>query len=1524
MNHAITLALNGLPDSLYRPEEEHDSCGVGFVAAINGERSNRVLRHGLTSKCNMAHRGAMDADAKTGDGSGVMTQIPYKLFRKEIAKLGHTLYNDTDLGVGFVFLPHDNAYSQARAKAVIEEVLEHRELFQFGWREVPLNVLVLGEKAQLTMPRIEQVLIGRPAGMSDDEYERRLFLARNEIEARAHLDNIKNFYIASFSHRVIVYKGLLTAVSLEKFYRDLANPEFETAICLYHERYSTNTFPTWPLSQPFRVLGHNGEINTIRGNRNWMHARESELVAEVWGEDIDLLKPIIQPGGSDSASLDNAMEVLMLSGRDILHAMTMLVPPAWRADERMDPELKAYYEYHRCFTEPWDGPAGLIFSNGIVVAACLDRNGLRPARYKITEDGLVSLGSEVGCNEIDDAKVIEKGRLAPGEMIAVDTRAGKLLRDAEIKKQLSAGQPYLEWVNTHLLRLQQIAGKSISAPVEDLDILELTQQQVAFGYTSEELEMVFKPMLKDGQEALGSMGDDTPLAVLSLQPRLLYTYFKQLFAQVTNPPIDPIREKLVMSLATLLGWRRNLLGATPEHAKMVHSDSPVLLQHELDALRSIPDVEHKSATISVLWNVGEGADGLEKAVNRISAEAKCAIDDSARLIVLSDRGVDHQRIAIPMLLATAAVHHHLTRIGKRMKCSIICETGEARDVHQIACLIGYGASAVCPYVAYGTIRELLEKGQLGEAATYEKMLLNYKGAIEKGLLKIMSKMGISVVDSYRGAQIFEAIGISSELIDKCFAGTSSKIEGIGFKEIATETLTRHRLAYSKALPEEDKTLELGDPGYYRFRRQGEQHAVTPPVIKSFHAFVKSNKQEDYKTYVEAVKAVRPNTLRDLLERIPTGKQSIPIEEVEPIEEIRRRFTTAGMSLGALSPEAHECLAIAMNQIGGKSNSGEGGEDPQRFHRRKNGDWPNSAIKQIAAGRFGVTAAYLASAKEIEIKMAQGAKPGEGGQLPGHKVTELIARLRKSTPGVALISPPPHHDIYSIEDLAQLIYDLKQVNPRAKICVKLVAEAGVGTIAAGVAKAHADIILISGHEGGTGASPLSSIKNAGSAWELGIAEAHQVLMLNSLRNRIILRTDGGLRTGEDIVFAALLGAEEFNFGTTALIASGCVYVRQCHLNTCPVGVATQDERLRAKFKGKPEYVVNYFNGVAEEVRAIMAEMGLSSFTDLIGRVEYLRQRYVQDHWKANKVNLSRLLVNVAKDDDSQPRHNTWERNDPQPGRRLDDSILQDAREAVNDQLPITLSYRVKNTNRAVGTKLSGEIGYLWGEQGLPEGTIELELRGSAGQSLGAFLSPGVKITLTGEANDYVGKGMGGGEIIVKPPTDRKYVAHENSIVGNTCLYGATGGEFFAAGRAGERFCVRNSGVTAVIEGVGDHGSEYMTGGLLLVLGSTGKNFGAGMTGGVAYVLDLDESFPLNLNPELVALERLETEADIVTVKKLVYKHLERTESDRAKEILGDWHRYEPKFWKIRPIHFPTASKPALVPAGAAAETPATKS
>ncbi|MGH8047479.1 MAG: glutamate synthase large subunit, partial [Chthoniobacterales bacterium] len=1078
--------------SLYSPEHEHDACGVGLVARVSGERSNRILRIGLRSICSLMHRGALDADAKTGDGAGVMTQIPYKIFAADVARLvSKPLASESDLAVGVMFLPHDNAYAQAQAKTITAEVLEKRELTLLGWREVPTNLRVLGEKAQSTMPRIEHALICRPVGMEDDDYERRLFLARNEIEDNAAAAGIRNFYIPSFSHRMIVYKGLLVSSSLEKFYTDLQSPAYETAFCVYHQRYSTNTFPTWPLAQPSRMLAHNGEINTVRGNRNWTKAREAELQADFWGKDVDLLKPIIQPGGSDSVSLDNVLEVMTMSGRGPLHTMMMLVPPAWRGDKKMSPELQAFYEYHRCICEPWDGPAALVFTNGLTVGACLDRNGLRPARYKLTNDGILTLGSEVGVSGLPHVSIVEKGRLAPGEMIAVDLVAGKLLRDTEIKQSLADAQPYGEWLDKYLVKFPQAKAEEILPSEGEVDILGLTQRQIAFGYTSEEVDMILKPMLKTGAEAVGSMGDDTPIAVLSLKPRLLYTYFKQLFAQVTNPPIDPIREKLVMSLHTVLGWRRNLLGETPEHAEQVMLDSPLVLDGELEKLKNLP-APHKAGTVSILWPVSEGPEGLAKAIERIKSDAEAAVDDGARILILSDRGVDNENVSVPAMLAMGAVHHHLTNVGKRMRTSVIVETGEARDVHQIACLIGYGASCVNPYLALETVRELVDKGLEVDFAT---AVVNYRTSLENGILKIMSKMGISIVSSYRGAQMFEALGISSKVIGECFAGTSSQIEGVGFTEIAQESLARHAAAFANAVPIEPGKLE--DPGYYRFRRGGENHAVTPPVIQNFHTYVgikgaeKANKPEDYQKYLDAIKATRPNALRHLLELVPRTSGPIPIEEVEPIVEIRKRFTTAGMSLGALSPEAHEALAIAMNQIGGKSNSGEGGEDHARFKRRENGDWANSAIKQIASGRFGVSAAYLASAKEIEIKMAQGAKPGEGGQLPGQKVSPYIAKLRHSVPGVTLISPPPHHDIYSIEDLAQLIYDLKQVNPRARVCVKLVSEAGVGTIAAGVAKAHADIILVSGHDGGTGASPLSSIKNAGGPWELGVAETHQV-------------------------------------------------------------------------------------------------------------------------------------------------------------------------------------------------------------------------------------------------------------------------------------------------------------------------------------------------------------------------------------------------------------------------------------------------
>ena len=1533
MLNQVTLDQTSGHPSLYSADFEHDSCGVGFIAQVSGKRSNQVLKYALQSLCNLAHRGAVDADMKTGDGAGVSTQIPYKIFKPIVEKLGHKLFHESDLAVGQIFLPHDNAYAQARAKATVEEVVAKRGLFLFGWREVPINIHMLGEKAASTLPRMEQVLIGRPHGMADDDYERRLFLARNEIEKRAADDQIKHFYIPSFSHRTLIYKGLLMSPSLEKFYKDLTNPDYETALAVYHSRYSTNTFPTWPLGHPFRMLAHNGEINTRRGNVNWMRAREAELEADSWGQDIELLKPIIQPGGSDSAELDNALEALVMSGRSVLHAMNMLIPPAWRGDKHMPAELRAFYEYHRGFNEPWDGPACVVFTDGLTVGACLDRNGLRPSRYKLTDDGILSLGSEVGTIDFDDAHIVEKGRLGPGEMIAIDTAAGKLLRNDEIKASLAARQPYGLWLKDNVIPLEEIAPGAPAEPAEPLDILTLAQRQLAFGYSTEEIDMILKPMVRDSAEAVGSMGDDTPLAVLSLQPRLLYTYFKQLFAQVTNPPIDPIREKLVMSLNTVLGWRRNLLGETPEHARLVRSESPILFEHELAALRGLEGRHHPSATLNATWPLSEGEDGLEKAVDRICAEAEAAVNRGVRILILSDRAIDHANVAVPMLLITGAVHHHLIRAGKRMRVSLVCESGEARDVHHMACLIGYGAGAVCPYLAFESVREIL--GQLRvtaqqavvkagsdadkiakaeaakkeiDALTYAQSLKNLRTALESGLLKIMSKMGISVLGSYCAAQIFEAVGIGKHVVGKCFERTPSQVGGIGFAEIARESLTRHARGYADVPAEGGKPLD--DPGYYRFRRAGERHAVTPPVIQSFHSFVKTGNPDDYRKYVEAVKAQQPISFKDMFDLVPIAGGPIPIDEVESVEDIRVRFTTAGMSLGALSREAHETLAIAMNRIGGKSNSGEGGEDPERFKRLPNGDLANSAIKQIASGRFGVTAAYLASAKEIEIKMAQGAKPGEGGQLPGHKVSAYIARLRHTVPGVMLISPPPHHDIYSIEDLAQLIHDLKEVNPRAKVCVKLVSEAGVGTVAAGVAKAHADIVLVSGHDGGTGASPLSSIKNAGTPWELGVAETQQTLVANNLRSRIILRTDGGMRTGSDIITAAILGAEEFNFGTAALIATGCVYVRQCHLNTCPVGIATQDEKLRAKFKGTPDMVVNFFNAVAQEVREILAGLGLRKLTDLIGRPEFLRQRHVPGHPKANTLDLSRLLATVTDDPDA-PRYCTRERNDGPHGRPLDDIILQDAKDAITDGAKMSLRYKVTNVNRSLGTKVSGEIGYQYGDTGLPEGTLELRLEGSAGQSLGAFLAPGLRLVLTGEANDYVGKGMSGGEIVVRPKAKHSFPAHENSIAGNTCLYGATGGTFYANGRAGERFAVRNSGAVAVVEGIGDHGCEYMTGGTVAILGRTGKNFGAGMTGGQAYILDLEARFTDLLNPGLIVAERLTAE-DEIALKELIYKHLEATESQRAKEILADWPKFAPSFWKARPkppVAKPLEAKPA---------------
>ena len=1489
--------------TLHRPELERDACGVGVVAHIKGEWSHRVLRLGLDSVCNVTHRGAVNSDGKTGDGAGVSTNLPYKILLPEAEKMGAKLEHGSHLAVGVFFLAKKESDSYAKSKTIAESVLRSHKIGIIGWREVPVNQDALGQLAIDTQPEIEQLLLQRPEGMGDDDFERNLFLARREIEDKADDENVKDFYIPSLSHRLISYKGFLVATALEEFYSDLKNEAYETKICLYHQRFSTNTFPTWALAQPFRMLCHNGEINTLRGNRNWLNSRLGVAEHEVWGDQLHHLHHIIDPEGSDSASLDAALELLVLSGRSVPHAMAMLVPPAWRIDPFTPTEVSDFYKYNSSFCEPWDGPAALAFSDGRTVAASLDRNGLRPARYKITTDGIFSLASEVGTCFLPDDMIEKKGRLAPGEMIVVDTEKGEVVFNDDIKMRLASQQPYGEWLEEHRIRFREVTSPEPQvADDPDHDPLTRSQLQVANGFTKEELDMSLTPMAKGGMEAIYSMGDDAALAVLSKRPKLLYPYFKQLFAQVTNPPIDPIREYLVMSVEADLGPEQNLLTELPTHARVVHLESPFLFQHQLKALQNIEGFTTR--VLDITWSVSEGAAGMEAAINRLCLVAEEAIDEGVETIILSDRNTDHENVAIPALLAVGGVHQYLTSVKKRMKTSLVIETAEARDTHQMACLFGFGVTAICPYLSHETVREIIEKNAKNqfEGISVADGLTKYHKALEKGVLKIMSKMGISILNSYQGAQIFEAIGIGEDVIEKCFKGTPSQISGVGFSQLGEESLARHALAYGGALPDEGTTaLDLGDPGDFRYRRDGEVHAVSGGVIKNFHTFVKSGKDEDYDAYVEQLKVQQPFALHDLFELVPGENGPIPIEEVEPIENIRRRFTTAAMSLGAISPEAHETLAIAMNRIGAKSDSGEGGEDPRRFKPYANGDWGNSKIKQIASGRFGVSAEYLMSASEIEIKMAQGAKPGEGGQLPGHKVNGLIARLRNTQPGVTLISPPPHHDIYSIEDLAQLIHDIKEVNPKAKVTVKLVAETGVGTIAAGVAKANADIILVSGHDGGTGASPLSSIKHAGLPWEIGIAETQQVLMLNGLRDRVTLRTDGGLRTGLDIIHAAILGAEEYNFGTIALIAMGCVYVRRCHLNTCPVGIATQDPKYRSKFKGEVDNVVNFFNSVSQEVREHMAKLGVRNLDDLIGHTKYLRQREIPNHPKANAINLEKILADVAEQTGKDlPRICGQDRNDGDHEAPLDDQIISDLGTAIAKKTPMKLSYEVKNTHRNIGTKLSGAIAAIHGDHGMPNGTFDIQLSGSAGQSFATFLCGGIRLTLTGEANDYVGKGMADGEIIIRPPENRSFDPSVNSILGNTVMYGASGGSLFANGCGGERFCVRNSGATAVVEGIGDHGCEYMTNGTVVVLGTAGKNFGAGMSGGAAYILDEDEHFEKLFNPEMVEIIRVESgSSNESELKKLIERHVELTDSGKGKALLEDWDNSRQRFWRVQP-------------------------
>ncbi len=1522
------------PHSLHNLRQEHDNCGMGALANIHGKRSHEILALALESVCNMTHRGAVDADQKTGDGSGILTQLPYPLFRKALTTMGHELNCDADLGVGVFFFPSATDDSYGRIKGIVEEILARRGMRLLGWRQTPLNHAALGKLALATCPRIEHLLLEKPAAWDSDHFERQLYLTRRETEHRT--SDIHGFYIPSLSSRLISYKALAMPAALRAFYLDLQDPDYTTAIALYHQRFSTNTFPAWPLGQPFRMMCHNGEINTVEGNRNWMSSREEFFSSPVWGDEIDLVKKLIRHGESDSASLDHCLELLVLSGRSLEHSMCMLVPPAYRHDEEISDNLRAFYQYNRSFSEPWDGPAGLAYTDGTKLCASLDRNGLRPSRYKLTEDGLLYIGSEAGAVILDDAKVIRKGRLGPGQMLSANTATGELLFDREIKEKMAKQRPYRQWIDESRLELNQFVSPEAHAPEVDFAPLDLSRQQVAHAISLEELEMVFPPMIKGAQEAVFSMGDDIPLAVLSHYPRLLFTYFKQLFAQVTNPPIDPIREWAVMSLSCGLGPERNLLDESPDHSRVINLDSAVLYEHELEKIKSLSEHGFPSVVIDATWLVSAGAKGLKARLLEICEEVEKAVESQVNIVILSDRATSSTRVAIPSLLTIGTVHHHLHRVGKRMRTSLVLDSGEIRDTHQLSCAFGFGATAVCPYLGFATVRQLVRadagKNKLGENMSAAKAMSNYRKALEKGVLKIMSKMGISVLNSYQGAQTFEAIGIGKEVVDFSFTGVSSKIGGIGFEEIAQESLVRHFAAFETQVPE-GETLDLGDPGYNRYRRSGERHAFSTEVIKNFHTFVKSGKEEDYEEYVRLSLETGPVAIKDLFEFVPAASGPIPLEEVESFESIRRRFTTAAMSMGALSPEAHETLAIAMNRIGGKSDSGEGGEDPVRYKPYPNGDFARSSIKQIASGRFGVSAFYLVNADELEIKMAQGAKPGEGGQLPGHKVNALIARLRNTQPGVQLISPPPHHDIYSIEDLAQLIHDLKEVNPRCRVTVKLVAESGVGTVAAGVAKASADNILISGHEGGTGASPLSSTKHAGAPWELGLAEAQQTLLLNNLRNRITLRTDGGIRNGRDVVIAAILGAEQFNFGTTAMIAMGCVYVRKCHLNNCPVGVATTDPKFRAKFKGTPEMVIHYFDGVAKEARNIMAKLGARTLDELIGRPEFLRQRKVPDHPKANTLDLKPILRDVIPvvaqsqgvPAESLSRIRTQERNDGIAKPALDLQILADIKKALGvepdatvptkaygapadvklaealallpDRAPIELRYDVVNTDRNIGTRLSGRVAEIYGDHGLAKNSISLTCRGTAGQSLGTFLVSGIRLKVIGEANDYVGKGMAGGDIVVMPPSDAKFTPSTNTIIGNTCLYGATGGRLFAYGRAGERFAVRNSGATAVIEGCGDHGCEYMTHGSIAILGKTGKNFGAGMSGGTAYIYDIDDRFYSRLNDEMVVALAVTRACDKVELRQLIETHHTITGSERAANLLADWEASLKKFVRV---------------------------
>jgi glutamate synthase (ferredoxin) len=1478
---------------LYDPRHEHDACGVGFVVHIKGVRSHAIVQQALSVLINLLHRGACGCEPNTGDGAGILIQMPDRFLRRECGRLGIALPPPGEYGAGLAFLPRD-LVAREKVQALIQAIVREEGQRLLGWREVPTDDRLLGASAVGVEPAITQLFIGRGAGVRDAaHFERTLYVVRRRIENAIDALDIaeKTFvYLPSLSARTLIYKGMLSADQIASMYPDLTDPDVESALALVHQRFSTNTFPSWPLAHPYRYIAHNGEINTLRGNINWMRAREALCRSSVLGEDLAKVLPVTREGLSDSATFDNVLEFLVMNGRSLPHAILMMIPEPWQHHEAMSPERRAFYEYHASLMEPWDGPASIAFTDGTVIGAVLDRNGLRPSRYYVTKDDLVIMASEVGVLDIAPENVLVKERLHPGRIFLVDTAQGRIIADEEIKAQLAAEHPYGEWLKQNMLRVEALPAPPVAEPDHDT----VLARQIAFGYTHEDLRIILGPMAKQGEEPLGSMGTDTALAVLSNRPRLLYDYFAQLFAQVTNPPLDQIREELVTAMESTVGPEGNLLEPRPESCRQIVLPDPVLTNEELAKLRHVDVHGFRSVVLPMLYRVAEDASGLERAIADLQQRASQAINQGANIVILSDRGVTRELAPIPSLLATAAVHHHLVRRGERTRCGLVVETGDAREVHHMSLLIGYGAGAVNPWLAFETLDDMIRQ-ELLTGIDHAKAVANYVKALNKGILKVMAKMGISTLQSYCGAQIFEAIGLNRDVIDRYFTGTPSRVSGIGIAVIHEEVRRRHEEAFP-ARPVGTPDLDWG--GEYQWRRDGEHHMVNPDMVAKLQASTRAGSYTMFKDYTRLCddQSRQRATLRGLI-TLRDARAPIPIDEVEPVDSILLRFATGAMSYGSISQEAHETLAIAMNRIGGRSNTGEGGEDPARYRPDANGDWRRSAVKQVASARFGVTSEYLVNATDLQIKMAQGAKPGEGGQLPGHKVYPWIARVRFATPGVGLISPPPHHDIYSIEDLAQLIHDLKNANPRARVHVKLVAEVGVGTVAAGVSKAHADVVLISGHDGGTGASPLTSIKHGGVPWELGLAETQQVLVLNKLRDRIVVQVDGQLKTGRDVVIAALLGAEEFGFSTAPLVVLGCVMMRVCHLNTCPVGVATQDPELRKRFAGKPEHVVNFFRFVAEEVREHMARLGFRTMEEMIGRVDRLDFSAALDHWKASGLDLTSILHQPPMPEPVARR--CVSAQDHGLEKALDNTLIIRCMEALERRTPVEFSVPIRNVNRTVGTMLGYELTTRWGGEGLPDDTIRIHFTGSAGQSFGAFVPRGITFTLEGDANDYWGKGLSGGRLIVRPPRASTFAPEENIIIGNVALYGATSGEAYVRGVAGERFGVRNSGVHTVVEGVGDHGCEYMTGGRVVVLGRTGRNFAAGMSGGIAYVLDVDGQFRRRCNPGMVDLEPLDQAEDIQLVRDLVERHVRLTGSTYAEKILADWVRVPPRFVKVMP-------------------------